>query len=160
MKDFNDWPTALQIVVSAVLAIPITTSLIIIVMAIFSLNMASYLATTSLWIGVIMAYLAARNNGGVREIRAMLVLVSAMAIVSTLGTLRHLGLVSISPRTLTRMFSATLVLTGMTLTVVFGAKYVRAKRLKRRGMAEVTVRAKIPLRVRGHGGEECNGLSS
>ena len=125
-------------------------------LALFSLDFASYLATASLWSGAMLAWLAARNNGGVRQIRAMLFLVASMAMISTLANLRHLGLIAISPLLLTRMFNAVLILTGVTLTAVFGLKYAKAKRLKRIGLAETNIKIKVPIRGR----EQCNGQTS
>jgi len=151
MKDFNEWPSALQILISALFAVPLTAALIIIVMALTnSVVIASYIATMTLWTGVILAWLAARNNGGVRHIWAMLFLIASLAFVSTVESLHHLGLISISALTLTRMFLAVLILTGITMSVIFGARYARAKHLKKAGLIERNIRIKLPL---GHGNE-------
>ena len=154
MRDFNNYPSSAQIIISVLLAIPVTAALISIVMIIFSLELTNYIATASLWSGIIISYLAARNNGGVKQIRPMLFCIFTIAAVSTLGTLRHIGLIDISPITLTRMFSSSLVLTGVSLTTIFGAKYIKNRRLASTyGVKEATIKIKIPIERDA----ECNG---
>jgi hypothetical protein len=144
IKNFDKLPTVLQFLISLALAIPLVAGIVVIVMALAEPDTSSFVASIFLWTGVTMIYLSAKNNGGVKKVWLMLLALSGMAGVNTLGSLRRLGIEDISPVMLTRMFSAVMVFTGVSITVSFGLKYYRAKRLQRHGFIEHETKIIIP----------------
>jgi len=107
-------------------------------------TISGYIATIFLYTGIVAIYFAARNNGGVKKVWAMLASLFAMAIISSLSSLGRLGIQLISPQLLMQVFSVTEAFIGISITIIFTRKYILYKKIKKHGYKPVDVVIALP----------------
>ena len=142
MKIYLRLPYFIQFLIALLIGLVLAFVVMLAIYIIITPNISSYVASVSLWTATFFAYLTTRNNRKEGKLYYILILILVMvASVNTLGSLRRLGLIEISPMTLTRLFSAAMVFTGITLTWWYGRKYrrIKADERKTKGMESIKI---------------------